>query len=65
MAGLAARGLAASAVALRLTQLLLNAAWTPVSFGALEIGGTLALWVAILCTVLAFMRVSRAADELE
>ena len=46
-------------------QLLLNAAWTPIFFGAREIGWAfvviVALWVAILITVAAFMRVSKTA----
>lgn len=50
---------------LYLAQLTLNAAWTPIFFGAHEIGWAFVeiclMWVAILITVLAFRRVHTAA----
>jgi tryptophan-rich sensory protein len=46
-------------------QLLLNAAWTPLFFGAGQYGWALvdivALWLAIAVTIVAFWRVSRPA----
>jgi benzodiazapine receptor len=54
-----------SALALFLTQLALNAAWTPVFFGLKQPGAALAiiiaLWFAIVVLVAAFWRHSRAA----
>lgn len=49
-------------------QLALNAAWTPIFFGARELGWALvdiiALWIAILLTMRDFHRVSRPAGWL-
>ena len=49
-------------------QLVLNAAWTPIFFGAREPGWALvdiiALWVAILVTMVAFFRIGRAGGWL-
>lgn len=57
-----------SALGLYLVQLALNAAWTPVFFGAHQLGAglavILALWVAIALTLRAFWRVSRPAGLL-
>lgn len=49
-------------------QLALNAAWTPIFFGAHQLGGALivivALWIAILATLLSFRRVNPTAGWL-
>ena len=49
-------------------QLSLNAAWTPIFFGAHQLGWALveivALWIAILLTLLSFRRVSKTAGWL-
>jgi benzodiazapine receptor len=49
-------------------QLLLNAAWTPLFFGAHQLGWALVeimtLWIAILLTLLDFRRVDKTASGL-
>ena len=51
-----------------LTQLILNLAWTPVFFGAHQIGAALMviilLWVAIALTIHAFYKLSKTAAYL-
>lgn len=62
------RGNARGALALWLLQLSFNAAWTPVFFGLHWMGVALAviiaMWLAILATMLAFRRHSRPATLL-
>ena len=59
------RGNARGALALWSLQLVLNASWTPVFFGLHWLGVALciiiAMWLAILATLLAFWRVRRPA----
>jgi benzodiazapine receptor len=51
-----------------LVQLTLNALWTPIFFGARQIGlaavEIVILWIAILMTMVAFFRVNRVAGSL-
>ena len=53
------------AIWLFLAQLVLNAIWSPLFFGAQSIGGALAvivlLWAAIVLTILVFTKVSKVA----
>lgn len=62
------RGGQGQALRLYLVQLALNAAWSPVFFGAHQIGAALivivCMWIAILLTLRAFRAVSRPAGYL-
>ena len=55
-------------LALYFVQLALNAAWTPIFFGAHELGWALieivTMWIAIALTLISFFRVNRAAGWL-
>ena len=56
------------AIRLYFFQLLLNAAWTPIFFGARQIGWAaveiVVLWLAIVATLAAFLRISKTAGWL-
>lgn len=55
-------------LALYFVQLALNAAWTPIFFGAHEMGWAfieiITMWIAIALTLISFFRVNRAAGWL-
>lgn len=56
------------AIQLFIVQLILNAIWSPIFFGAHSIGGALAiivlLWAAIVLTIKIFSKISRTAGWL-
>jgi tryptophan-rich sensory protein len=59
------QGAAATPIRTFMIQLALNAVWTPLFFGARQIGFAfieiIVLWCAILATIIAFRRVSTTA----